>query len=405
MDINALKNSSFAKQFSANSLIAAEGDKSGDAMYIVVEGSVDVFKDYQKPSEKKLATLKPGNFFGESTLFLQREYVTSEVAAEDSVVLEVTRASVKEFLETNPELTFLVIKTLCQRLESRAGVAPPADATSGGSPASPDAQPATPPQSPDEPPPGSVEVTVEGLFPPGHKLYTYEAPPTDPALIYKKAFACPVCDNNFQAWAVRTTKLKVEHRDKDFRNHVNGIQSHYYDIVTCPACYYSMFSEMYAKPIISRFKENIPQITELKAQFGGDMVEDRNINNVFAGYYLALKGAPLFYKDHEMNSAKIWRSLKWLYEDVGDRQMAEIALKNAQKGYLAAFEKTDAMPDVLQQLCVLVAELSIMVKDFPNAKIFFVKARSYRNGSKAMISQAEDGIELLRKIESGQVRI
>ncbi|MCL1845291.1 MAG: DUF2225 domain-containing protein [Defluviitaleaceae bacterium] len=408
MDINSLKSSPFAKNFPKGTVIAAEGN-SGDAMYIVIEGAVDVFKNYQKPDEKKFAALKPGNFFGETALFLQKEYATTEVAAEDSVLLEVGRAATREFLQGNPELSFLVIKTLCQRLENAnrmLAAAPQAGAASPAPSAAPmpalklKNAPAEVIQAPEE-----GESLIEGLLPQGHKLYKFETPDADPGLIYKKMFDCPVCENRFAAMAVRTTKLKAEQRDKDFRNHYKGVDTTYYEIITCPSCYFSMFDAMFPKPIVARFKEQIGQISEFKQHLGGDMVEDRNINNVFAGYYLALKGAPLFYKDHEMNTAKIWLRLKWLYEDVGDLEMAAMAVREAHKAYLTAFERTDAMPEVIQQLCVLVAELSLIIKDIPSAKLFFVKARSYRNGSKAMISQAEDGIETLRKIEAGQIRL
>jgi hypothetical protein len=103
--------------------------------------------------------------------------------------------------------------------------------------------------------------------------------------------------------------------------------------------------------------------------------------------------------------AKVWLRLRWLYKDVNDEAMEEIATQQAHACYLAAFEKTDASPEALQQLCVLVAELSLMVKDVANAKFFFVKARSFRHGSKAMQLQAEDGIATIRQIESGALII
>jgi hypothetical protein len=92
----------------------------------------------------------------------------------------------------------------------------------------------------------------------------------------------------------------------------------------------------------------------------------------------------------------------WLYQDAEDKEMEDMAAKKAHKAYLAAFENTDASPEVLQQLCVLVGELSLIVKDIPGAKTFFAKARGFRNGNKAMLQQAEEGINTIRAIESGQ---
>jgi uncharacterized protein (DUF2225 family) len=247
----------------------------------------------------------------------------------------------------------------------------------------------------------SMSGLPEGLFPEGHKLYELEQKPLSEGLAYKKNYKCPICDKTFQGYAVRHTRLKSVSRDKDFRNHYDGIDTTYYEIATCPECYFCNFENEFPKPIISRFKESIPEITKYKSQLGVDLLEDRSINPVFAGYYLALKGAPLFYKSHEMTTAKIWLRLKWLYADVEDTAMEEMAAKKAHAAYLSAFEKTDASPEAIQQLCVLMGELSLIVKDLANASMFFMKARTYRSGSRALITQAEDGIEVIRKIKAG----
>jgi hypothetical protein len=455
IDINLLKKNSCAKRFSDAEIIIREGDKMGDEMYVILEGKVGVYRNFGQPNEINISTLNVGNFFGEMTLFLHRERTATVVAQGTVILLAIGRVAAYEFFETQPQLTYLVMKTLCTRLEKTNKILSVADITVGhesGSPserlfsaefsapvASAPVVSAPPPSTTnvaqatkpasvvptpasvvppapasfisDTPPPGFIADTPvpsslpDGLFPEGHQIYKLQTKPASPELIYKKNFKCPVCDKTFSAYSVRTTRLKIERRDKDFRSHYNGIDTTYYEIITCTECYFSNFEAAYAQPIVSRFKESIGQITEYKKKLNIDITEDRNINNVFAGYFLALKGAPLFYKNHEMFVAKIWLRLIWLYDDCRDGAMVEAATKNAHKAYLSAFEKTDATPEALQQLSVLIGELSLMVRDIPNAKLFFVKARSYRGGSKAYQTQAEDGIETIRKIESGQIKL
>ena len=448
MDINVLKANKNSKKFPKGHVIFREGETTGEEMYVILEGHVGVYKGHGTPAEQQIAKHGVGNFFGESTMLLLKGRTVTTVALDDVLLYVVERQAAFAFFGEQPQLTYLIMKTMCSRLEEakvalgRANM--PSGVTTGAQQESlfeqkaeeqvstnaqgvAGATPAAPPVTPvplpafigDEPPPGFAmppaepvsnapsalkEVSAD-LFPEGHKPYDLEREPAAAELIYKKAFKCPICEKSFQAYAVRDSRLKLINRDKDFRNHYNGIDTIYYEIVTCPECYYSNFMAAYAKPVIARFKENAPQITAFKPQIGLDLIEDRSINAVFAGYYLALKGAPLFYKEPEMTVARIWIRLMWLYHDVSDYEMERMAAENAQKTYMAAFEKTDAGPDAVQQMCVMMGELSLIVKDIQNAKIFFVKARNHRGGSKTMATMAEDGIETIRKIESGQIRL
>ncbi|MDR0273733.1 MAG: DUF2225 domain-containing protein [Clostridiales bacterium] len=450
MDIQMLMKNSKAKKFPSGHVIIREGNKMGNEMYVILQGSVDVIKNYQMENEIIISSLSAGNFFGEMTLFLNKERGATVIAKSDVTLFVIERDAAYKFFETQPQLTYLIVKTLCKRLEESnqalanakvpgfsadgnhpnkmqteklftapapkpvesakpaASVAPASSAVSAAAWAAASASSGF---ISDTPPPGFISdippnasALPPDLFPEGHKLYEIPPQPVPDDLVYKKNFKCPVCEKAFPGYSVRTTRLKVESRDPDFRNIYKSIDTTYFEIVTCPDCYFSMFDASYAQPIISRLKENIKEITPFKYQLQMDIVNDRNINNVFAGYFLALKGAPLFYKSYEMFAAKIWLRLKWLYADAKDKEMEEFAAKNAHQAYLAAFEKTDASPEAIQQLCVLMGELSLIVKDMPNAKLFFVKARSNRNGSKALLSQAEDGIEKIRKIESGPLQ-
>jgi len=421
MPINALKSHAKAKKFSNGQIIAKENDKT-DEMYIVLEGTVGLYKN-----ETKIRDVGVGGFFGEMSLALQLEREETAVAEGNIILFAVERASVFEFFQTQPQLTGLMVKSLCQELNSARKIIKRVAATESAAHLleEPSATPAPPAPEPpatdapsagfisDKPPadfvmPASAPASLpDELFPEGHKIYEKETqPPSAQELVYKKSFKCPVCDHSFLAYVVRTTRLKLERRDKDFRSYyMQDIDPTYYEIVTCPQCWFSNFESSYSQPIVSRFKESINKITDYKMQIGLDLTDDRSINAVFAGYYLALKGMPLFYKNHEMLTAKVWLRLMWLYQDAEDAEMEAMSAKKAHEAYLAAFEKTDASPDAVQQLCVLMGELSLIVKDVPNAKIFFVKARNHRGGSKALLTQAEDGIETIRKVEAGQIRL
>ncbi|MCL1843889.1 MAG: DUF2225 domain-containing protein [Defluviitaleaceae bacterium] len=453
MNIELLKGNAHSKKFPAGQIIIGEGDDMGNEMYVILEGQVAVFKNFKMPGETRLADLGPGNFLGEMGLFLNKKRTATVIAKVDVVALAIGRDAAFNFFETQPQLTYSVIKTLCQRLDNAnkslsrgdvpsglaegtpsellfeppapvAKATPPAPVAKATPPApaastAPAASAAAPMMFSDNPTPEQMAAYMEaqsgataapaapsslpgGIFPEGHKIYDLPINPAPSELVYKKTFKCPICEKSFPSYSVRNTRLKLIERKRDFRSIYQDIDTTHYEIITCPECYFSNFDSAYAQPVISRFKENIPQITAFKNQLKVNLDETREINAVFAGYYLALKGAPLFYKSYEMFAAKIWLRLMWLYHDVGDEAMEEMTCKEAHSAYLAAFEKTDASPEAIQQLCVLMGELSILVNDLPSAKLFFVKARTNRNGSKVLLTQAEDGIERIRKIEASQ---
>ncbi|MCL1862818.1 MAG: DUF2225 domain-containing protein [Defluviitaleaceae bacterium] len=425
IDMDKLKGHAAAKKFSTGHVISQEGGKKGNEMYVIVEGKIGIYKSM--PQEKKIATLTKGDFFGEMTLFLNKDHSATVVAESDVVLLMISRDAVLKFMETQPQLIFAIIQTLCERLDKAnlrisgmeipgtkiepiptppppAPVAPPAPAAA---PEKPELISDKPPEGFTPPPQKKNVIEMpKDLFPPEHDIYNLAPAPKPTELVYKKTFKCPVCDKSFQAYSVRTTRLKVLSRDKDFRSHYQDIDTAYYEIITCTECYFSMLESGFNQHIVARFKENIDKITKYKKNFGSvNLTEDRSINPVFIGYYLALKGAPLFYKNHEMNTAKLWLRLMWLYDDVKDGAMKDFAARSAHAAYLSAFEKTDLTGEGLQQLSVLMGELSLVIKDLPSAKTFFVKARSNKNGNKSLLSQAEDGIETIRRIESGQIKL
>ena len=97
-------------------VIFYDGSPANDKMYIIMSGSAGIYKNYGQQGEICVATLLPGDFFGEMSLFLQKDRSATIVAAENTSVFTVSSSDVLEFLQTNPETTFSFIQTLCTRL-------------------------------------------------------------------------------------------------------------------------------------------------------------------------------------------------------------------------------------------------------------------------------------------------
>jgi len=88
----------------------------GDNMYILTAGKADIFKNYGELGEVKVASLSSGDFFGEMSLFLNRERTATVVAAEYMSVFVLNHANALDFFQSQPEATFSLIQALCSRL-------------------------------------------------------------------------------------------------------------------------------------------------------------------------------------------------------------------------------------------------------------------------------------------------
>jgi len=401
-------NATMAKH-STGQVILKEGDLGSD-MYFILQGSVEIYRHYGKPEQLKMGTLTAGDFFGEATMFLNRPRKSTIVAATDPlVVAAVNSNSAFLFLESQPQVTYMMLKTLCQRLEeandqkaerlmAAAGIAPrPAAAPAAAAPTAA-AKPAAPTAAAA---PAAAQVGAsEGLFPEGHKQYTLAIPTSPDDMIYEKKFECPLCNKPFTTMGARETKLKVLSRGNDFRNDHENIDMIHYEMVTCPHCYFSNFDTGFKTAIASRYYNNMNKISEYKNQLKLPFSKERQINEVFAGYYLALKGAELFFANPHLLVAKAWLRLSWLYNDCGDNEMLAYANEKAHKAYIAVFENTEVSPDAAQQICLIIGALSLRIDDIATAKTYYTKARMHRSGGSVLLKMAEDGIEEIRAREA-----
>ena len=108
-------------KFSKGDVIVSEGDQNADTMYFVLSGNVQVIKGYGTLSEKILATLKPGDLFGEMALFLREPRSAKVVAVNNVTVVEIHRDTFTKLMKRTPETAYIVIETLCKRLKTLMG--------------------------------------------------------------------------------------------------------------------------------------------------------------------------------------------------------------------------------------------------------------------------------------------
>jgi len=117
--LEVLKNVSGTKQtYNKGEYVIHEGETEADSMYYVISGSVDVYKAHGKTNEMLLATLKPGDLFGEMSLFLKEPRTASVIAREQVTILEIKEHNMYDFMNNEPDIAYSIVETLCARLKN-----------------------------------------------------------------------------------------------------------------------------------------------------------------------------------------------------------------------------------------------------------------------------------------------
>jgi Amt family ammonium transporter len=103
------------RMFSDREVIVEQG-ASGDSMYVVQSGKVEVVHTTESGEDQQLATLKPGQFFGEMAIFEDEVRSATVRAVGDTRVLEVDKKTVEKRLQDDPRLAVNMLKTMSSRV-------------------------------------------------------------------------------------------------------------------------------------------------------------------------------------------------------------------------------------------------------------------------------------------------
>jgi len=410
IDIRSLINMSSSKKFEAGAVIVTEGDNSSEEMYILLKGNVGVYKNYKEANEIQIATLDPGDFFGEMTLFINKSRTATVVALSEAVVLVLNYSNTLEFFKTHPDVTLSFIKTLCLRLDTlnnsyeklHSQTLPPggkktpnqASGSEGNKPvlttqpSQDQKQESAPKQSPSN---------NASLFPEGHGQYTLTFDNGNKEFLFEKGFACPNCGHAFKALAVKSSKLTPEQTDRDLRVHYKGIEPLYYDIVICPKCWFSALSDIFKDGI--KAKDFINEtISPFKAEFALKFGAETDTFTIIAGYYLALLCTQKCYRKPDLIQAKLWLKLSRIYQDCQDDKMELYASQQALDAYLHAFEHISLPLNQYQQLYIMIGELCYKLGDADKARNYFFKAKTDKEGSNVYKRHAEDRLDDIKAV-------
>jgi CRP/FNR family transcriptional regulator/CRP/FNR family cyclic AMP-dependent transcriptional regulator len=116
MDRSAVCKIMIPRTFSANEVIVHEDDDEGQTFFILVSGKVHVAVFTTEGKSAILATLKPGDFFGEMAMLDGEPRSASVIASEQCTLLMLYRKMFIDILQRYPKITIQILIEMSRRL-------------------------------------------------------------------------------------------------------------------------------------------------------------------------------------------------------------------------------------------------------------------------------------------------
>ncbi|NMA26004.1 MAG: DUF2225 domain-containing protein [Clostridiales bacterium] len=410
INIGTIRNISRVKKCPRGLVITGEG--LTNIMLIILKGDVGVYTDYRLPNAEMIRVLGPGDVFADPGLLQDKRASYATVALSETIVIPIERTSFNKFVLEEPSLAFEIIKELSLRLEQTSE---PLMRSAGETRHTDNKPDETKPEkqkkdegkqktvkTADEPASAPPDKTASQpgkfmLFPEEHGNYTLLLNNNDTERLMKKSHTCPICNGNFEALTVKSSKLVLASTDADMRNRYKGIEPLYYETLTCPHCLFSALPDFFGNP--DKSKQNIlRELDKIKNSVVVRQDAERDTNSVFAGFYLALYCAQFSFSRYQLVAGKLLYKLSRIYQDAGDENMEIQTARRALENYLNAYEKI-GIPEVQeQQVCILIGELYLKLGDLKNAVSFFFKAKTSRISTPVLKNHADNRIYDIREM-------
>jgi hypothetical protein len=310
-------------------------------------------------------------------------------ATEDTIVIVINEHNFEQVIAQQPQIAYRIMKGMSSRLrQQNEELGKIKEGTTADESESADE---------DRTPKAISQPAGTSLFPSGHKSYPLLAAASDTNLLFDRDITCPVCEQSFKEKGVRSSKLRLSSVDPDLRQRFTDFEPLWYMVWVCPHCYYANFNfefkqvpEAYKKPLMEQGKI-------LKSKVRLNFSSPRKIDEVFLAYYLMLQTLQIGKQDPSKN-AKVWLRLAWLYDDVDDQEMMDIASQNALEMFKDSFfnQRRDTSIEQDQRLSLLLGELSLRLGEDLEAANFFRGAIARKGGNATINRQAEDRIQELK---------
>lgn len=256
------------------------------------------------------------------------------------------------------------------------------------------------------PPPTTPSVTFDNIYDfadfylPGHRSYPGITHPEYKKYLISVEYTCPHCQSKFRGNKILMSQLIPERSNAeelryDLRVSYRGFETEWYEILTCPRCWFSSFESYFREEktlFKSRYEEKLAQFYSEATM---DFERERDLDFVFAQHYLALLCAPGF-TDMRQIVARVWMNLVRLYQDAGEEELALFAEKKAVDSYQTVYMECDLTPGQEQRLCLTVAGMLYARGEKKEARVWASRVRTATGERSAYWHLAEQLMQDIR---------
>ena len=120
--LEAIANAAVEQRYEPGQEIVRQGD-TGVGAFIIRSGKVEIVQN-RDGKEEKIATLGPGDVFGEMALLDEFPRSASVRASEPTTALGIQRWHFRGILESHPQLALALLPILTRRIRSAEGTLP-----------------------------------------------------------------------------------------------------------------------------------------------------------------------------------------------------------------------------------------------------------------------------------------
>jgi len=104
-----------AKKYKKNDVIFYEDDKAM-FYYQIIEGSVRMYNSNDEGKEFTQGIFFNGNSFGEPPLFIDKVYPTTAIAAQNSIIIKLSKEKLMKILEDYPSVKLSFLELMAKRI-------------------------------------------------------------------------------------------------------------------------------------------------------------------------------------------------------------------------------------------------------------------------------------------------
>ncbi len=215
---------------------------------------------------------------------------------------------------------------------------------------------------------------------------------------WEKEFECQFCGNSFSQVRVFSSAIIVESRDEDLKPNYKGVNALYYQLVTCPKCYLTLFERDFGKLQIPENKREAVErvLQNAKKQFRElNLGRDRTVDDAIALFSIA--AAIYTVIGHRRGAAEAYLKLGWLFREKGDKKEELIALGKALKFFEEHYRNDIVKDEEEPMILFYLGEINRRLGNRKEAvKWFSILSNKYRGVSSLFVKAGRERWQEIR---------